>query len=62
MWEYKVVSVKHSFNDLNESMNEFGMENWEIFKIDELLRTNEVNENGDFLFQFRLYMKRQTIK
>ncbi len=60
MWEYKVVTIKKTFDELDECMTEFGMENWEIFKIDELIRVNnEVSAKGSALFHFRLYMKRQ---
>ena len=61
MWEYNVVTVKKAFDEISECMTEFGSDNWEIFKIDELIRVNnEVSEKGSTLSHFRLYMKRQT--
>ena len=59
MWEYKVVLIKEAYDNLDAQMNTFGIEGWEIFKIDELLRTNETTESGVFLFTFRLYMKKK---
>lgn len=59
MWEYKVVLIKDSYENLDAQMNTFGRNYWEIFKIDELLRSNEMTENGEFLFTFRLYMKKK---
>ena len=59
MWSYKVEVIKQSYDNLDSNMNEYGQDNWEIFKIDELLRTNEESKTGMPMFTFRFYMKKK---
>jgi len=59
MWQYKTGYFNSSEKELDNKLNEWGKEGWEIFLLVEYSKTNEITSNGDSVIRFRIMMKKR---
>jgi hypothetical protein len=59
MWTYKTGYFNSSEKELDNKLNEWGKEGWEIFSLVEYSKTNEMTSKGDLVIKFRIMMKKQ---
>jgi hypothetical protein len=59
MWTYITGYFNSSEKELDNKLNEWGKEGWEIFSLVEYSKTNEMTSKGDLVIKFRIMMKKQ---
>jgi hypothetical protein len=62
MWEYKTGYFNSSEKELDEKLNIWGREGWEIFSLDESSKTNEMSHKGELIIRYRIMMKKRSDK
>ena len=58
MWEYKTGYFNCSEKELDDKLNAWGKEGWEVFSLAEYSKTNEMTSKGDLLIRYRIMMKK----
>lgn len=58
MWQYKTGYFNSSEKELDDKLNSWGREGWEVFSLVESKQTNEITSNGDSIFRYRIMMKK----
>ena len=60
MWEYKTGYFNSSEKELDDKLNTWGKEGWEVFSLDEYSRTNEITSKGELVIRYRIMMKKRS--
>jgi len=59
MWQYKTGYFNSSEKELDNKLNDWGKEGWEVFSLTEHSKTNEMTAKGDLVNRYRIMMKKR---
>ena len=59
MWQYKTGYFNSSEKELDDKLNAFGKQGWEVFSLVEYSKTNEMTSKGDLVIKYKIMMKKQ---